>query len=340
MQVADSLVRLNFTTPLHVGNERSDYASGNFVMHSDAFMAAIFHAWSRIGYAALIPNDANTSPGFAISSLFPFVKADGDGFIYFLPKPRWRQSQDQHRDEKLDTKLRKKIKKAVYVDWELFQQMLKEGTDSLKLPEPSGLFWSSKQAIQADAIVKSHVVPRAVVSRSGSEDTVIFYMERHYFLPHQSGLYCLIKYEDKGIESKVQEAIRWLGVEGIGTDRNVGNGKFIPEFDWPPDMEISNTGYATNLGLYCPASYDELRQMLDGNNSQVSYEIVRRAGWLSEPYQTWRKRAVYMFREGSVFARSNSSLIKGTMVDVRPLTVQPPISHPIWRCGRTIFIPF
>jgi len=74
MRIADSIVRLFFTTPLHIGNERSDYALANFIMHSDAFMAAIFHAWSRLGWDHLIPADAQSSPGFFISSLFPFVK--------------------------------------------------------------------------------------------------------------------------------------------------------------------------------------------------------------------------------------------------------------------------
>lgn len=351
MRIADSIVRLFFTTPLHIGNERSDYALANFIMHSDAFMAAIFHAWSRLGWDHLIPADAQSSPGFFISSLFPFVKLDDKHYCYFLPKPRWRPSGDDklngNDEHTKNTKLRKMFKKVAYVDWTLFQKML--SGESTQSSVPAGVFCSTNKDVFAEPIIQGQVVPRATVSRTGKEDTVIFYMERYYFRSDKTGLYCLIHYEDNNLRPKVEAAIRMLGKEGIGTDRNIGNGKFRPEFtDEVPTIDIKSAKepqHAVNLGLFCPESYHEFQNMIDVHDPLVSYDLIRRSGWLSEPYQTWRKRAVYMFKEGSVFRlpaniQNSQTLVKGRMVDLRPQQVQPPITHPVWRCGRTLFVPF
>jgi len=364
MQIAHQLVKLYFTTPLHIGNERSDYVSSNFIMHSDAFMAAIFHAWSRLGYGKHIPDSPEKLPGFVISSLFPFVNAPGNSkSYYFLPKPRWgykidddfKDGQEKQPGQNQYDIYRKQLKKAVYVDWYLFPKILQESKlSSVNLSNRLGsYFWIGDDGVPLETlqnIVRSQIVPRATVSRSGTEDTVIYYVERHYFQPNQSGLYFLIYYEDedKQLRERIEKAIYFLGQEGIGTDRNVGNGKFKPEFCEPPEMQIddSRQGYAVNLGLYHPSSFGELQHMLHDNRttSQISYELIRRSGWLSEPYQTWRKRAVYMFSEGSVFKRlsdsDNKVITMGSNVDVKPQHVHPPIPHPVWRFGRTIFIPF
>lgn len=57
------------------------------------------------------------------------------------------------------------------------------------------------------------------MSRNGEEDAKPFYMERIFFKDY-SGLYFIVH----GDTSIIENALDLLQTEGIGTDRNVGNG--------------------------------------------------------------------------------------------------------------------
>ncbi|MFT4154569.1 type III-A CRISPR-associated RAMP protein Csm4 [Parafilimonas sp.] len=333
------IIQLNFTTPLHIGNERADYASGHAILHSDAFTAAIFFAWDRLGFPEWIPTAENPDTGFAISSLFPYTTVSGQP-VYFLPKPLILIRSLNVLD---DTSLRKKLKKVAWIDRELFTAYTQRKLLSVPVEENIvGNFQASIALKPQGAFMESNVVPRAAVSRTGEEDTAIFYIERFYFKPH-SGLYCLASFANNEIRKRFQAAIRFLGDEGIGTDRNIGNGKFEPKFgDVWPLPETGSFSYGINLGLFCPESSEQLTGMIAGEDA--GYDFIKRGGWLSEPYNTWRKKNVYMFKEGSCFKMENCATfnglpVGGKMWDVRPTETIPVITHPVWRNGRTIFIP-
>lgn len=331
-----SIIRFQFSTPLHIGNERSDYGNGSAYLHSDALTAAIFYAWAQLGQVDWIPKKNEESFGFTTSSLFPYTTSEAK-HVYFLPKPMLHYKNE----EALETNLRKKLKKIKYVDTSIFQKML--CGESIPFAENGvhGIFRSLNTI--SENIIQSQIVPRVTVSRTGMEDTNIFYMERHYFT-EGSGLYCLLQYDNEEFEKRVQIAIRYLGEEGIGTDRNVGNGKFIPWFgdDFVINVE-DKLGLGVNLGLCCPSSKDELMLMI--NHKEAGYDCIKRGGWLSEPYNNWRKKNVYMLTEGSVFSMPKSSNpqpfpILGKLVNLQPTEEPAILSHPVWRSGKSLFIPF
>lgn len=331
-----SIVLLQFTTPLHIGNERSDYATSSAYMHSDAMTAAIFYAWAQLGQVEWIPKTTEDIYGFSLSSLFPYTTNETKK-VYFLPRPMVRIENE----EIVDTKLRKKLKKVKYVDTVIFQKMLKGEGVPAREKDVNGIFRSIDPITHS--IVDSQVIPRVSVSRSGQEDTVIFYMERNYF-SEGSGLYCLLQYENAEIEKRVQIAFNYLGEEGIGTDRNIGNGKFIPSFGESLSLNIeAKAGLGINLGLYCPSSKDELSTMI--GDKDAGYDFIKRGGWLSEPYNTWRKKNVYMLTEGSVFSLpvsdSNHKFpVFGKLVNLQPTEEPAVLAHPVWRCGKSLFVPF
>ncbi|MBZ5857563.1 type III-A CRISPR-associated RAMP protein Csm4 [Flavihumibacter profundi] len=332
-----SCFRLLFHTPLHIGNERSDYASGSAFLSNDALMAAIYFAWARLGHPEWIPGNTTEAIPFAISSLFPFAGSEKQKTVYFFPRPLVKVDQEGNP---LSTSLRKRIKKVKWVDLSILEGLLNQQPGDVIDEHLNGQFQSACPMGQKQ-ILTSQVVPRSRVSRTGEEDTAIFYTERFFFRA-DSGLFFLFHSSELIWKDRIQAALNLLAEEGLGTDRNVGNGKF--SWDKQENFTVKvpeSTAYQVNLGLYCPENAGELSLALEGPS--VGYDWVKRGGWLSEPYGTLRKRSIYMIREGSCLAiKSNDAytpVILGKQVDVRPNEVHPPVGHPVWRNGRTLFLP-
>lgn len=322
--------KLHFSSPLHISNERGDYASGSSIIHSDTLYSAIAWAWNLLGKSEWITD--LLSDDFALSSCFPFCNNQ-----LFFPRPKF--SYEINREQLIETGLKKKIKKAEWVDEVILKQMLsgidptEKGNDNF-----SNTFWSSKP-IQNEKFIDSTVVPRVMVPRN-NDDTKIYYIEK-YFFKQGSGLYFLASFENSNHKNQFEAALKLLADEGIGTDRNVGHGKFtfeVTDFVFP-DINAS-FGLIYSLGLFIPQDQEEMNFLID--HPRKGYDLVKRSGWLSEPYLTWRKKQVYMFSEGSVFKspREGMFITKGKTVDLKPEASHIQIDHPVLRCGKTIFLNF
>ncbi len=326
------LYKLSFTTPLHISNERGDYSSGSAIIQSDALYAAVCWAWNALGKPEWIDDLPTNS--FGLSSCFPY-----NGKTLFFPRPRFTYAYDKDANQD-DTAIRKKIKKAEWVDLPILEKMLAGNDPGFNNAENfTGNFWSSNK-FDGIHFLQSAVVPRVMVPRDGQADTSIFYIEKHFF-EKDAGLYFLAMYSSTVIQQRVEAAFSFLAEEGMGTDRNVGHGKFTFTSSEFPTLNIqSKFNLCYSLGLFLPESKDAIAQLF--SSPQKGYELVKRGGWLSEPYQTWRKKHVYMFKEGSVFATTSHKnlFLMGATVDLKPTSVHTPIQHAIWRCGRTIFIKF
>jgi CRISPR-associated protein Csm4 len=94
--------------------------------------------------------------------------------------------------------------------------------------------------------------------------------------------------------------------------------------------------------MFIPESGKQLKGMLAGE--KVSYDFARRGGWITTPpFNAYRKNVIYAFMPGSVFSLKldDDVDIKGKIVDLKPDVTfgeQKP-EHPIWRNGKSIFIP-
>lgn len=322
------IVRLHFTSPLHIATPSEDYGKSHDMVHSDTIWSAIIHAWAVLGID--IPENPDDA-GFSLSSLFPFTFLN-DKSLYFFPKP----FVPFNIQKKEVSDIAKKLKKIKWVDTVYFEMILNNET-------VTG-FGKDNEHLQGDWLcgqvlndfIKKDVVPRARVPRIAGEDTTIYYMERIYFAEN-SGLFFILNCKDEKAKHKIHAALNLLHSEGIGSDRNIGHGKF----DWCYDtlkLGVPETSsYCTNLSLFCPKSREELIPMLDDNSR---YDLIKRGGWLSdEQWKTFRKQSVYMFREGGVFAiASNGKALHetGTIVNVTPPGVN---MHPVWRNGKALFIP-
>lgn len=345
-QIVSCIFQLEFHGPLHIANPRAEYDSSERVLHSDTLYAAIMSAWAMLDLSEWITPE----PTFALSSLFPY-KQKQNGCQYFLPKPVgvFKANNDQS--------IRKKIKKVRYIDLELFAQWAKGFTIEANADHVAGDFYVSKLDAETEEekkqeqnkirnYISSEVYPRVRVPRMEGKDAEPYYIERIWFA-EGCGLYCIFIGTQEDYD-KVKTALNFLQDEGIGTDRHVGNGLFkLNEANLPNEFHFNANDhkYLVNLSLFCPESVEQLKNLLPQNDNHISYELVRRGGWITtEPYLTLRKKHVTMFREGSVFATTDNLngpyggfLVAGKTHKVHPWNDDQ--LHKIYRSGRAIFVP-
>lgn len=333
------IIRLHFTTPLHLGGVRADYGTSETVIHSDTMYSAIFQTWQLLGLEHLIPEKPDQDPGFVISSLFPFYQEkEGGQAVDFLPKPMidilGNASLDKH----------KALKKIEYVEFSLFRKLF---IDCIRGADISGFArgrFLTETQVPVD-FISTAVYPRVSVPKYGEGgDAKPYSIERIHFRGN-SGFYFLADYSSAEIKKAVEAAISYLQDEGIGTDRHVGNGLFryaTEELNW--ELPVLSK-YCTNLSLFCPENPELLKDMIDGDSR---FELIRRGGWITtQPYMTYRKKSIQMFKEGSVFSLPKSesavenSFKAGKTVDLRPELPEgmKQVEHPVWRVGKSIFIP-
>lgn len=323
-----NIYKLRFTSPLHIGDRRDDYSISQKTISSDTMYAALTASLAKTGHT--IPDNGDL--GFCISSLFPYYQGVGEKPVYFFPKPMY-----QIMPKLNDLTKGKAVKKVAWMDADYFVRNLKgeELFDESKgnLNDIQGIYLSSKK-IKND-FVYSQVSQRVTVSRTGTEDAMPFYMDRIYF-KDESGLYFIAD----GNLKLLEKALSVLKEEGIGTDRCVGNGFFEYSVD---SIELglpSMCSHVISLSSFIPESKEQFADMLDSD--KVAYDFERKGGWITTyPHNSFRKNVIYGLTQGSVLKHVSSDTITslGRIVDLRPKINFAPVNHPIWRCGKSLFLP-
>lgn len=328
MKTKFTIYKLHFTAPLHLGDERDDYSVSLKTFQSDAMYAALTASLAKLGVE--IPPGGYL--GFNISSLFPFYqKSDKDRAIYFFPKPLKQKLPDLK-----DVKNAKKVKKVAWFDKDNFEKLIHGQNlfnDETVISTLDGEFLSSQEF--DPKFISSQVSPRVTVSRNQKEDAKPFYMDRIYFRDY-SGLFFLVECDDTSLLDK---AMNLLEHEGIGTDRNIGNGFFKFDTDHI-ELDLPESNNMMSLSMFWPVNSDQLKELMDGD---VAYDFQKRGGWIStSPYNTFRKNTVHMFMPGSVFVKPNdltNPIMMGNIGDLKPKSLDGAIKHPIYRSGKSLFIP-
>jgi len=328
-----TIYRLTFTTPLHISNIKADYGRSEQAIHSDTLVAAVMQMWAKSGNE----NWINQYSQMALSSLFPWL-TDPDGIIrYFLPRPKmWRSSEHKFTTDHFDK--HKEYKKIAWIETPCYKDFLND-TLEVNMDYLQEEFYISTFHAKPDFVVKG-IVPRIMRPRDEHEATRIFYMDRLFF-NQGSGFYFIIaSHEELGIEflPRFEGALKLLGEEGIGTDRNVGQGKFDFVTDTIDlDLPDKATHFVT-LGTYNPG--DECARPIP-IDQHTSYDTMKRGGWMGEPFGTYRKRSVNMFKPGSVLPGSiKPDCTGGRIIDVTPLNTPIPVAYTVLRSGRTLLLPF
>ena len=136
--------------------------------------------------------------------------------------------------------------------------------------------------------------------------------------------------------------MKLLGENGVGLQRNLGNGRFgfensTMKLDLPQNAENW-----ISLSLYRPTNELELNDSLE--KKSTNYQFIKRGGWISSPeddeHIKVRKKSVMMFTVGSVFAfgvQNENILQKGKSVNLKPDWDMP--MNDIYRDGKAFFLP-
>lgn len=326
-----NICKLHFTTPLHIGDRKNDdYGISQRTIPSDTMYAALTASLAKAG--EIIPADGDL--GLVVSTLFPYYQRTQDASpVYFLPQPL--QAQMPHLE---DLGERKKVKKVKWIDANYYEKVLAgERLFDNSREDISSIHgeYLTRQDVPSD-FVQSQVIQRVTLkSRIAEEDAKPYYVDYVSFKDH-AGLYFIYA----GSQEILERAISLLSLEGIGTDRNVGNGFFEYEMSTLSLHLPENSDFAVSLSLLMPESKEQFDALVDSN--LVAYDIERRGGWITtHPYQSLRKNAIYGFVPGSVFARRINGLqTVGRIVNLRPeLDFLDAPLHPIWRCGKSILLP-
>lgn len=328
-----NIYKLHFTSPLHIGDRRDDYGISQKTISSDTLYAALTASLAKVDCKS-IPEDGDL--GFAISSTFPYYQeTENDDPVYFFPKPLFQKMPELSNEE---LSLAKSIKKVSWVDKEYFERTLAGENlfmaNSNSKNDVNGAYLSSRKVDKG--FVYSQVVQRVSVSRNGNDDAKPFYMDKIYFKGY-SGLFFIAE----GDTTKLDKALKILSLEGIGTDRNVGNGLF----EWETstiDLKIpERTDHVVCMSLFFPESKEQFTNMID--SKFCAYDFERRGGWITTfPHNTIRKNVIYGLTASSVFKRENTDgiCIMGRIVDLKPkLDASIDVGHPVWRSGKSLFIP-
>lgn len=325
MKTQLTIYRLHFTSPLHIGSPREDYGISQTTIPSDTMYAALTACLAKFGETIPEKGDLKCT----ISSLFPFYQKEKDAAVaYFLPRPLVNNLSDKYKD------CLKDIKKVCWLTLDAFNLFI-NGQDPFQNGdfEIQGAYLIRKGTDFDKEFIKSQVSERvSIPDRTMQSDAVPFYMDRVYFR-EKSGLYFIAQ----GNTELLDKSIKMLALEGIGTDRNVGNGFFKCEKDTITIELPDNAEHILALSSFCPESKEQLTDML--SSDKAAYELLRHGGWITTPpNQSLRKNVIYMLAAGSVLKHdANEICTLGKIVDLKPALSD--VKHPIWRCGRALFIP-
>ncbi|WP_293739183.1 type III-A CRISPR-associated RAMP protein Csm4 [uncultured Parabacteroides sp.] len=324
--VTYTLVKFKNMTPLHIGTGKENYDFSSSDLHSDTLSAAL----AAIKMQMAEEHDLMSFlESFVVSSAFPFIEDR-----YFLPKPYGKINVEVvDADEYM---VRKKLKKLRFVETSLWNKLIKGEKLTVRDWQLKGAFLLPSDFPEAKFIVpsKSQVNQRVSVPRENGMDAEPFFFEWTFFGVN-SGLYCLL---DASADKKEElfQLFERLGEEGIGTDRNLGGGKFEVESAELFIPEVDSADSTLLLSLFIPT--EEELPLLNLEHSR--YELLQRGGYMSGSQEIdfrhlWKK-SVYMFKAGSVFCMTDS--LKGKVVDLRP-DWNDKRMHPVFRSGKPFVVP-
>ena len=304
------IIRLENLSPLHIGTGTENYYVSSAYLHSDTIVSALTSVGIQTG--KLQEKDIkNFINSFKISSAFPYIAN-----TYYFPIPNGKKvlSSPDYWD-----KHRKELKKLIFVNGDSFRNYVEGKPIKIKDIEKCKPFDGSKQ----------YVSQRVSVNEEENQ-AIPFFFEWNFY-DDNCGLYFIFDCEDNVLNNKVKPLFDILGEFGLGSDRNIGGGKFtvcVKDIQLP---EVTDFDQTMLLSSYIPTD-TELKQLDLGNSN---YTLIQRGGYVAgsetETFRHLRKNTIYMFASGSVF--NTTADINGTIVDLKP---DFPKMHSVYRSGRAL----
>ncbi len=318
-----SIVKLKNLTPLHIGTGKENYDFSADDLQSDTISAALSALRAQMGKDGDIEDFMNS---FTISSAFPYINNH-----YFLPKMQGKMNVEVDGSKAEEN--RKELKKIKYIDLNIWQQLAAGKQVNVKKEQLKQKYLLSEGS-SFDTPAKQQVMQRVSVPRADGQDAEPFYFDWTYF-SKQSGLYFLIVVKPNAKE-EIEQLFKLLGESGLGTDKNVGGGKFEVEMDTIEIQSNPQSNASMLLSLYVPAK--EEMERIDLHNSR--YQLFQRGGYMAgssqEDFRHLRKKSIYMLGVGSVFPTIEPLI--GKVVNLTPEWNDKRM-HSVYRSGKPFYLP-
>ncbi len=315
------IIKLTHLTPLHVGTGKEDYDSSAGMLQSDTLSAALAAVRAQMGKTDDLPEFMQS---FSISSAFHYWKD-----LLFLPAPKGKLQVEVAGKEEYE--YRKWLKKVKYIELGLWKELVAGKRIIIEQEQLQNEFLIPK--ISFGKVMKNQVNQRVKVPRMDGIENKLFSFDWQFF-GKEAGLYCLIDADNK-VFAEVMELFKLLGETGIGTDKNVGGGKFVPEVGAIQIPEIQDANATLLLSLFLPNEAELPHLQLD----EAVFDLVLRGGYMAgsseEAFRHLRKKSVYMFNTGSFFRTTEK--ISGKIVDLSPKWNDEKM-HPAYRSGKPFCI--
>lgn len=319
-----TIIKLKDMSPLHMGTGKENYDFSASHVQSDTLSAALAAIRVQCGKKNGL---AEFLDSFSISSAFPYSTG-----CYFLPRPLGKINICiDDCDEYIS---RKKLKTIRFIEQNLWLEIIngkeihiktKQLKDGFLLPETAHIF---KQPY------KSIVNQRVSVPRADNQDAEPFFFDWTFF-NEEAGLYCLTDAKGELLKELIH-LFELLGENGIGTDKNVGGGKFTVATDSLSLPDTVSDSYML-LSLYIPQENEMKNLYLEHSR----FELVQRGGYMagSQENDFWhlRKKSIYMFQVGSILKTTET--LQGKIVDLCPTDYHDERMHPVYRSGKPLAIP-
>ncbi|MEW6772698.1 MAG: type III-A CRISPR-associated RAMP protein Csm4 [Bacteroidota bacterium] len=330
MQKTYHIVKLHFSSPILFSKGIFDYTKTTFNLYSDTLKSALFV--ENLNLLNAIQDPLEFFGKFKISSAFPFY-----GAHLFFPRPYKNLliqfTENAHIAE--ESKIRKKRKKIQWLEKSIFEKEINNQPSQIPLHQLSSdnLFVFNTDSVPP-YIIKEEILSR--VRYHVLEDNEPFDVIRYHF-HERAGLFTLIECDDTHfLNNYLYPAFELLGINGIGGYKTIGHGTFTPQFSSLTLNLPEQSSHLINLSLFLPQK-QELESIFN-TSLPLYYSLIKRTGYIASTpefrLKNYRKNAVYMFQNASVFPAQE---LKGTIVDLTPPHLNTP--HPIYRDGTAIFLP-
>ena len=302
-----SIIKLTHLSPIHLGTGREATDSSAHILHSDTLSAALAAIRVQTRGAEDIKEFLES---FAISSAFPFWREH-----LYLPKAQGRINITVNG--RTESQVRKMLKGIQYIESTLWNQLTRGQMLSVNECQIQHHLLSTASSKEDRPIIsRSQVNERVSVPRQENKDAEPFFFEWNYY-HKDAGLYVLTDAKDSLLK-ELHDLFTLLGEQGIGTDRNIGGGKFEVENAGTIELGVSRkeSNAQMLLSLFIPTQ--ENMSLLHLKES--TYSILLRGGFMAgsnnENLRHLHKKSVYMFNTGSIF--KTTSPLQGKVVDLRP----------------------
>lgn len=297
------IIKLNFTSPLHIGEVGIGLEESSLVLHSDTIFNAICNALAKLygrDWVTDFLRNFKDEPPFRISSGFPFA----DQNLYF-PKPMSRANIDEDFDEDLLQNYSKKLKKTSYLTKGFFEKWIAEEKLSEKDLKDITENEAAKDCDDKDSgFGTGFLLPKVSISRESAESSIYFLGSVRF--KENSGIWFILDCASKEWENRVFSALRLLQHDGIGGKRTWGYGSFFLEEE-NLCLKLPDSGTHLLLSLFYPNESEDPaadeKQLFSGKNARWGFSL---RGGYAHPYgsRSSSQKAQRLFiKEGSIFEK-------------------------------------